>query len=451
MQTNLFPPSNFSEKDLWYVCRDAMQYLVMAGNPASAELLLRGLRHEDKLIRIDSMLALFHLNGWVHKSSIALLLQDNEPRVQATAAWVLACWGEAVPAKWLAWLPGNLHRWPLVEAFPDNWSGLFALEAALECIGHYCRSRAYWHAERTESEITALLQWLAASVDPQALISFLRSHRPGTFSEAYYGAWKLLQAQNTPLPLDILSEILSDYQEFAWETALLIGERGMAEATDLLNEMWAITDGRVHTAITIALDDLNVNDAVPILCSELQEKVSEATGALWGLEVLARRGRAIPQERLHQMLHHRNPELRAAAIETLSSLNAITLAEALEAVNDTRLEPVAASCHAFLALARTGIDVPTDLLVRRFVQLQTQQHNFNGGHYNGYVMWGAVRTFLDKLDELHVDIPLDSLVDVFTKGGEFFRLQIMRYWQRNVPDVYAGIIAQATAFLRQHL
>lgn len=441
MQTTLFPYGDYDKERPESARLEAIGLLAMAGDFAPVELFAHGLKHADKHVRIASSVALFRLQRRESVLLIRPLLQDDEMHIRVTAAWALACWGEPVPRELLVYAPDhNLRPW-IAEALPPGWSKLFSLEAALACVGSYRRPGPYRFAENLEPQIAEHFHRLAAGVNPQPLIDLLRHDRD---LEKEYGAWKLLQAQNALLPLDVLPELLSRYDGISGEVALQLGKQGMASAIQQLNEMWTLTDKWTHVALTIALDDLKVNDAVRILCSELQGKVAEAEWALWGLGILGKRGRTMPLETFHQMLLHQRAEIRAATIKTLSSLNDITLAETLMAVNDDRLEPAVASCHAFLALAGAGIDLPIDLLVRRYVQLQAQKYQ-----YNGYLMRESIWTFLDALDTLHADIPLDSLIDALSMG--FFREAVMRYWQRHAPDIFAEIMVQATAFLRQHL
>jgi hypothetical protein len=149
------------------------------------------------------------------------------------------------------------------------------------------------------------------------------------------------------------------------------------------------------------------------------------------------------------MVDHPEPAVRAEAIQTLSTLDEIHLEDALAAVNDTRLEPVIASCKAFLALSRAQIDIPTDLLVRQFMRLQDQKYQYNGARYDGFTVRWAIATFIRTLNDLQADVPQDTLLDVSTtwKWDRYIQSLLIQYWQRHSPDA----TAQAEAFLQRSL
>ena len=448
MQTKLFPTSNYDEKNFVSLCEQAIRLLILSDEQAPAELFLRGLKHSNSNIRMASISALFRFNARSHIPSIRSLLQDEEESVQTTATWVLACWEESVPRKLLTHLPyAGLQEW-IAEAFPSGWSHLFPLKPALECVFLCGRLWGYMSPARSESENATLFRRLAGEIDPQPFIACLQ-HDSYSWSKASYVAWKILKAQGSPLPLDILPTLLSRWDDVAWEAALLVGKHRIASASDLLGEMWVLTAGRTHAAITIALDDLKKIDAVGHLLSELQGGSVEAKAAIWGLGLLGQRGQAIPREALHQMLHHPVPEVRAEAILTLTSLDDMSLAETLVAVNDTCLEPVIASCQALLALAHTRRDIPVDLLIRELIDLQNGQSQPKK-YTNGYVSREALINIIYTLDELHANVPLDILLDTLA-WGTLVEPLVIRYWRRHDPGIFAGMMVQAEAFLQQYL
>lgn len=461
MQMKLFPTSNYDEKNFESLCEQAIRLLIFSGEQAPVELFLRGLKHSNSAIRVASIAALLHLNAQSHLLSIRSLLQDEKKWVQETAAWALACWEEPVPRELLAHGPSaDLREW-VIEVLPPNWSHLFPLRPVLECVSAYRGLRQYLSSARLESEISTLFQRLAKGIGPQPFIAFLQ--HPHDYRSCD-GACKILTALDSPLPLDILPTLLSQGESVGWETALLVGKHRIASASDLLGEMWALTVGKTHAAITIALDDLGKIDAVSNLLLELQSGasetegvswglgisgMSEAEGAIWGLGILGQRGRAIPRATLHQMLQHPVPQVRAQAIRSLSSLDDMSLEEALAAVNDSRLEPVIASCQAFLALAHTGRDIPVDLLIRELIDLQNGQSQPKK-YTNGYVSREALITLLYTLDELHADVPLDILLDTLA-WGRLVEPLVIRYWRRHDPGIFVEMMVQAEAFLQQHL
>ena len=448
MQVRLFPTKDDDGKYPVSSCERAIELLLLAGERVPLELCLRGLKHGDRAIRIASISALLCRDARATLSSIRSLLQDEDAYVQTVAAWMLTCWGESVPRELLInHLYAGSRVW-IAEAFPPNWSDLFPLETALECVSSYRGRLKDALPGPAASEDSALFRRLAEGISPQMLSAFLRRD---DYSGAYYGAWKLLKAQDKPLPLDILPNLLLHGPDVDWEAALLIGKHRMAAASDLLEDIWPITQWKNCAAITIALDDLGKADAVNVLLSEAQRGDSEVSAAIWGLGILGQRGRAIPREILHQSLRHPAPEARAQAIQALTSLNDISLVEALAAVNDSELPAVIAGFRACLALARMQIDIPTELLIGQLVELQEQKYDYHGHRYDGFTVRHGIMSFIYALDELQATIPLDTLLDAFSFWGEPVTPLITRYWRRHDSDIFAAMMDQAEAFLQQHL